>query len=174
MQEYGPTCRVDALEKDHGQEMVARCVVEMGTSSLYRAIGDYAKEPVLVDLVGRIRADEVRHYKHFLHYFKEYNAAAPRSRWTTAITLYRRMMEIRNEDSAIAMRHVFKARYPHEPVDGEHFRTLERRSKEIVQQHLRIDTAVRMLLAPLDLPKKLQHAIETPLARAADRLMLHV
>jgi hypothetical protein len=46
-------------------EMVARCVVESGTSSYYSAIKDATDEPVLKEIAGRIAADEFRHYKLF-------------------------------------------------------------------------------------------------------------
>jgi hypothetical protein len=46
-------------------EMIARCVVESGTSSLYSAIRDAAHEPVLREVAGRIAADEFRHYRLF-------------------------------------------------------------------------------------------------------------
>ena len=46
-------------------EMIARCVVESGTSSYYSAIRDASEEPVLQEIAGRIAADEYRHYKLF-------------------------------------------------------------------------------------------------------------
>jgi hypothetical protein len=46
-------------------EMIARCVVESGTSSYYSAIRDASDEPVLKEIAGRIAADEYRHYKLF-------------------------------------------------------------------------------------------------------------
>ncbi len=46
-------------------EMIARCVVESGTSSYYTAIKDATEEPVLKEIAGRIAADEFRHYKLF-------------------------------------------------------------------------------------------------------------
>lgn len=46
-------------------EMVARCVVECGTSSFYSAIREASEEPVLKEVAGRIAADEFRHYKLF-------------------------------------------------------------------------------------------------------------
>ena len=46
-------------------EMIARCVVESGTSSYYSAIRDAAEEPVLKEIAGRIAADEYRHYRLF-------------------------------------------------------------------------------------------------------------
>jgi hypothetical protein len=46
-------------------EMVARCMVETGTSTYYRALSEAAEEPVLRQICRRIAADEVRHYKLF-------------------------------------------------------------------------------------------------------------
>ena len=46
-------------------EMIARCVVESGTSSYYTAIKDMTEEPVLKEIAGRVAADEFRHYKLF-------------------------------------------------------------------------------------------------------------
>jgi hypothetical protein len=46
-------------------EMIARCVVESGTSSYYSALRDATDEPVLKEIAGRIAADEFRHYKLF-------------------------------------------------------------------------------------------------------------
>jgi hypothetical protein len=46
-------------------EMIARCVVESGTSSYYTAVKDATDEPVLKEIAGRIAADEYRHYKLF-------------------------------------------------------------------------------------------------------------
>ncbi|HWU56826.1 MAG TPA: ferritin-like domain-containing protein [Rhizomicrobium sp.] len=50
-------------------EMIARCVVESGTSSYYSAIRDATEEPVLQEIAGRIAADEYRHYKLFYDIF---------------------------------------------------------------------------------------------------------
>ena len=46
-------------------EMMARCIVETGTSSYYSALKDATDEPVLRQICSRIAADEFRHYKMF-------------------------------------------------------------------------------------------------------------
>jgi hypothetical protein len=46
-------------------EMVARCVVEIGTSSYYTAMREAAREPVLREICRHIAADELRHYRLF-------------------------------------------------------------------------------------------------------------
>lgn len=53
-------------------EMVARCMVETGTSSYYSAIGDNCDEPVLKEICKKIAADEFSHYKLFYDTLNRY------------------------------------------------------------------------------------------------------
>lgn len=53
-------------------ELIARCIVETGTSSFYTAIADQCEEPVLTQISRKIAADEFRHYKLFYDYMKPY------------------------------------------------------------------------------------------------------
>lgn len=53
-------------------EMVARCMVETGTSSYYTAIGTSTQEPVLKEICARIAGDEFRHYKLFYDTLNRY------------------------------------------------------------------------------------------------------
>jgi len=46
-------------------EMIARCMVEVGTSSYYSALRDGVREPVLKEICRNIAADEIRHYSLF-------------------------------------------------------------------------------------------------------------
>jgi rubrerythrin len=46
-------------------EMIARCIVEVGTSAHYSALRDAVQEPVLKEICRNIAADEIRHYKLF-------------------------------------------------------------------------------------------------------------
>jgi len=46
-------------------EMLARCMVEVGTSTYYTTLRDAAREPVLKEICHNIAADEIRHYKLF-------------------------------------------------------------------------------------------------------------
>jgi hypothetical protein len=46
-------------------EMIARCIVETGTSNYYTALRDAADEPVLREICRHIAADELRHYRMF-------------------------------------------------------------------------------------------------------------
>jgi rubrerythrin len=46
-------------------ELMARCIVETGTSSFYTAMADSTQEPVLKQICRLIASDEWRHYKLF-------------------------------------------------------------------------------------------------------------
>ena len=58
-------------------ELVARQVVETGTSSFYSAIRDASAEPVLTQIAARIAADEFAHYRLFARHFARYQISAP-------------------------------------------------------------------------------------------------
>lgn len=53
-------------------ELIARCMVETGTSSYYTALGDAVEEPALEAICRRIAADELRHYRLFYQHLKRY------------------------------------------------------------------------------------------------------
>lgn len=71
----GYSLPLDAKESVRGSragELVARCIVEVGTSSFYSAFGQAMPEPVFRKICARIAADEFRHYKLFYSYLKRY------------------------------------------------------------------------------------------------------
>ncbi len=53
-------------------ELVARCIVETGTSSYYAALMEATDEPVLKEICRNIAADELRHYKLFYDTLRVY------------------------------------------------------------------------------------------------------
>ncbi len=53
-------------------ELIARCMVEIGTSSYYSALAEATKEPVLQQICRHIAADEFRHYKLFYDHMRRY------------------------------------------------------------------------------------------------------
>ncbi len=53
-------------------ELVARCIVETGTSSYYAALMEATAEPVLKEICRNIAADELRHYKLFYDTMRVY------------------------------------------------------------------------------------------------------
>ncbi len=55
-------------------ELIARCMVETGTSSYYTALGEGTEEPVLRQVCRLIAADEYRHFKLFYDHMRRYLA----------------------------------------------------------------------------------------------------
>jgi hypothetical protein len=65
---YKPTHFVNPNGSVRGSrvgELIARCVVECGTSSYYTALRDEAQEPVLKQIAHLIASDEFKHYRLF-------------------------------------------------------------------------------------------------------------
>jgi len=55
----------DSVRGSKARELVARCIVESGTSSYYSALKDAAEEPVFKEICRLIALDEVRHFNLF-------------------------------------------------------------------------------------------------------------
>lgn len=55
-------------------ELIARCMVETGTSGYYTALGEATEEPALKQVCRLIAADEYRHFKLFYDHMKRYLA----------------------------------------------------------------------------------------------------
>ena len=70
---YKINTEVDAsIRGSRTGELIARCMVETGTSSYYTALGDSTEEPVLKQICRLIAADEYRHFKLFYDHMKRY------------------------------------------------------------------------------------------------------
>ena len=128
-------------------ELVARQVVETGTSSFYSAIRDAAAEPVLAWIAARIAADEFAHYRLFASHFARYQAVAPlplRTRLAVAAT---RFGEAGDDELGWAW---FAANVlPHDPTatyrSGVHNRAYTSRALRLYRRS-HVDNGVRMLL----------------------------
>ena len=70
-----------SVRGSRARELIARCIVEVGTSSFYSAVRDAAEEPVLKHICHRIAGDEYRHYQLFYRNLKRYRAAERPSVW---------------------------------------------------------------------------------------------
>ena len=169
--EYSTLFTSDHPEPTRGQEMAGRCFVEMGTTAYYQALAAAFDEPVLRDLAWRIRADEVRHYKHFYAYFLKYRERERLDRLHVAATLVRRVLDMRRNDAGVALRHV--------AARGLGLRTSAGADKQLiaaaidaVRLNFPADLAVRMALKPLRMTPALQRGIEGPLAMLTRRLIL--
>jgi len=171
--EYSATCSIDNFEPTQALEMVARCVVETGTATYYRALEQASDEPVLRDLTRRIANDEVRHYKHFFRYFNTLNAREGLGRGKVLSALARRLLEIKNEDAEIALRNVLRVEQGREDVSDREVRALNSRCSAVVRRHLPLEMTVKMLLRPLRLHARVESLVRRPIVAMVSRVMLY-
>ncbi len=83
-------------------EMMARCIVETGTSSYYSALKDAIAEPVLKQICAKIAADEFRHYKLFYEHLRRCLKRDRLSRWTRLRVGWSRIAESEDDELAYA------------------------------------------------------------------------
>jgi hypothetical protein len=172
LDEYSQYCKVELLEPTRALELVARCVVETGTSTYYRALARATDEPVLKQLAGLIANDEVNHYKHFYKYFRRYRSEENVGRSRVLGTLGRRTLELKNEDADCAIRHVVKAYKPELAADPVRMKALTSRMSRTVRINLKPETTIKMIMRPLELPVLLQNMIEVPIRQLMQRVIL--
>jgi rubrerythrin len=83
-------------------ELLARCIVETGTSSFYSALRDATDEPVLKAICHRVAGDEFRHYKWFYDYMKTYITREGVTMFRRALVAIDRIKETDDEELAYA------------------------------------------------------------------------
>jgi len=83
-------------------ELLSRCMVEIGTSSLYSAIRDGTEEPVLKQICAWIARDEFAHYGMFRRHMHRYLDREGVSLWTRVRTLIARAFEAKDDELAYA------------------------------------------------------------------------
>jgi hypothetical protein len=170
-EEYAKLCNAAQLEVTRAQEMVARCIVETGTSSYYTMLRDLSPEPLLKQIAHHIRNDEIGHYKYFYRFFRRYAAQEAVSRWATLKALWTRIREIDTEDGLIAYKHAFLVRHPEIHFDPDRYEQFRRTLNAITRAHFPFTMAARMTLKPLDLPTPVERWA-VPLAASSARYFL--
>lgn len=168
LEEFEAYCQPEGLETARSLEMASRCVVETGTAAYYTTLSRASPEPVLALLARRIADDEVRHYKHFYRFFRNYRAAEKPGPAVLIPALYRRLCMTGGEDSYVVLKHVHGARHPAAEFNGRTYRMLRRRGRRLLRRHFPYQMGVRMLLKPLGFGPQTQR-IALPLAEAVAR-----
>jgi rubrerythrin len=142
-------------------EMIARCMVEIGTSSYYSALRDGVREPVLKEICRNIAADEIRHYKLF---YKNLTRCLERERiglWQRLRVALGRIAEAEDDELAYAYHAANETAGPYDRRRCS--RAYARRALALYQEH-----HVRHMIAMVF--KAVGLAPRGRLARAASRL----
>jgi rubrerythrin len=92
----------DSVRGTRSGELIARCIVETGTSSYYTALAEATDEPVLKAICQRIAADELRHYKLFYSYLKRYLERERIGFWRRLRVAAGRVVESEDEELSYA------------------------------------------------------------------------
>jgi hypothetical protein len=169
--EYSQMCTMDELENSRALEMVARCVVETGTSTLYTTLNSKADEPVLKTLTNLIRQDEVSHYNHFRHFFEAYQEEERIGRVALVRSLYKRFTEAENEDALVGLKHAWLMRHPDMPLQEQLLESVTCELRAMLRKHYPYRMALKMLLQPLALNRTLVNFSLPVLEGTARRLM---
>lgn len=112
----GYSIELEAEESVRGSltgELVARCMIEVGTSSYYTAIADATDEPLLKEVCRRIATDEWRHYAMFYKTMKRYLDVEKSNRLQRLRVAVTRAVESEDDELAYAF---FAANAPTDAV----------------------------------------------------------
>ncbi len=169
--EFSAHCKVEALEPTHCLEMASRCIVEMGTSGYYTALGRLSPDTVLGLLANCIREDEVRHYKYFFRFFLLYRERENTGRAQVLKAVWRRLKMIDGDDSRIALKHAYAIRHPGEPFDNRLYRKIQKRARYLLGAYFPHAMSVKMVLTPLHLGPRVQRFVQ-PVITALSRYLL--
>jgi len=83
-------------------ELIARCMVEVGTSTYYNALADAATEPVIKQICKLIAADEYRHFKLFYDHLRRYLRREELGLWGRLKIALGRIAESEDDELAYA------------------------------------------------------------------------
>lgn len=172
--EYSRLCTVEELQPSRALEMVARIMIETGTSTFYTTLNRCCDEPVLKTLTGLIRQDEVSHYNHFRRFFETYRKQERIGRLDVMHSLYKRYAEAENEDIYISLKHAWHMRHPDCTNAEKQLDALMAELRPLLIGHFPYNMALKMLLQPLALNRTLLRLIMPVLEQAARRLMFRI
>jgi rubrerythrin len=129
-------------------EMIARCMVETGTSSYYTALAEATDEPVLKAICQKIAADELRHYKLFYSTARRYIGVERVGLWARLKVALGRIVESDDDELAYAY---YAANYAGEAYDRRrHRRAYAQRAYRIYRRR-HVERGIAMILKAVGL-----------------------
>lgn len=144
-------------------EMIARCMVETGTSSYYSAIGDSCDEPVLKEICKHIAADEFKHYKLFYDTLHRYLEKDRLSRFKRLKIALGRISE--SEDDELSYAYYAANANDNDPYDRETYNKAYMQRAYSYYRPKHLDRAVGMIFKACGFkPHTLPYKIATKIA----------
>jgi len=132
-------------------EMIARCMVEIGTSSYYSALRDGVREPVLKEICRHIAADEIRHYRLFHRNLMRCVECEPIGLWKRLRVAFGRIAEAQDDELAYAY---YAANETASRYDRRRYtRAYARRAFALYREH-HVRHIVALVFKAVDLPPR--------------------
>ncbi len=169
---YKPLCNIYAFQPTKALEMLARMIVETGTSTMYRTLKGYAKsldEPILEHLSHNIYKDEVNHYSYFDQYFKYYNQSEKLGRIKTLKAIIRRLKKINSEDIKIGYQSLHETKY-NDTLKLISYEIFQKELHKQTKKHYPYSMGIKMTMQPLNLNKTFEIAA-IPIIRGAIKVL---
>lgn len=140
----------ESVRGSRARELVARCIVECGTTSFYAALRDASEEPVFRQICHRISQDEVLHFKLFrVALDRRYGPEEKLGVLSRLRVVVGRMLETTDEELTFAYR---AGNFPDEPIESsrlfEYSRDYMRRIARLYKpEHFRLGLGLAMKAA---------------------------
>jgi hypothetical protein len=129
-------------------ELLARCIVETGTSTYYTALREATQEPVLKEICRNIAADEFRHYKLFYTHLQRYLDLEKLGAWARIRVALRRLLESEDDELAYAY---YAANHPDEIYERRRFSREYARSAYLLYRRPHVERGIAMVLKAIGL-----------------------
>jgi len=135
----------DSVRGSMARELVARCMVESGTTSYYSALKDAAEEPVFKEICRLIALDEIRHFNLFRKTLdKKYGPKEKLGFLSRFRVVVGRILETSDEELSFAYR---AGNFPDDPIEQDRSREysddfMMRVSRLYKPEHYRIIVAL--------------------------------
>jgi hypothetical protein len=131
-------------------ELVARCIVEIGTSSYYSALGEAADEPVLKTICAQIATDEIRHYRLFRDHLERYLARERLGFWGRIRIALGRIAESEDDELSFAYHAANEGARPYDRRRAA--KEYGRRAASVYRRH-HVERAVALLFRAVGLKR---------------------
>lgn len=92
----------ESVRGSRSGELIARCMVETGTTSYYTSLAEATDEPVLEAICRHIASDETAHYWLFYNYMNRYLEKEKLGFWRRLVIALERIAESEDDELAYA------------------------------------------------------------------------
>lgn len=92
----------ESVRGSRSAELVARCMVEVGTTTYYSSLRDASEEPVFKEICHLIAVDEIHHFNLFYRALPKFLELDPMTKWQRAKVAISRAIEAEDEELMFA------------------------------------------------------------------------